>query len=140
MATMTDEITMADYIGKHGITATARRADHNPNVDDTDWGAGARHWIVTLERGGKWMLVPFSQGSAWTTEPTAADVLESLASDASGYENAPSFDEWCAEYGYDTDSRKAERTFNLVREQSQELSTFLGDDAYEELLWNVREA
>lgn len=87
------------------------------------------------------MTVPFSQGPAICEEPTAADVLDCLASDASGYENASgllrSFEGWAREYGYDPDSRKAERTFKTVQKQSQQLAVVLGTDAYNTLLWNV---
>jgi hypothetical protein len=89
------------------------------------------HWAVTLRMGRKQMTVPFSQGWAHTKPPTAADVLDCLASDASGADE--SFEDWAANYGYDTDSRKAERTYNAVRKQTARLRQFLGDK-YEPLL------
>jgi hypothetical protein len=64
-------------------------------------------------------------------------VLDSLASDAAGYENSPDFGDWCGEYGYDEDSRKAERIFKDVERQSAKLKKFLGDDLYETLLWDT---
>jgi hypothetical protein len=78
------------------------------------------------------MVVPFGMGSANTEEPDAADVLNCLASDASGYENARSFEEWASELGFDADSRKAERTYREVERQAQQLRAFLGSeyDAY----------
>jgi hypothetical protein len=93
----------------------------------------------------------FSQGSAHTTDPTLADVLDCLASDASGYENArvdtrpdekqdkalTVFEGWASEYGYDTDSRKAEKTFRAIKRQSEQLKRTIGAEAYEELLWQV---
>ena len=69
------------------------------------------------------MTVYFSQGPAISGEPTTEDVLDCLALDASG---ADSFEDWCAEYGYDTDSRKAEHIYNTVRKQTEELASFLG--------------
>jgi len=100
----------------------------------------------------------FSQGSGHTADPTLADVLNSLASDASGYKNARDlkttqgtghdkrtadylqFDNWAAEFGYDTDSRKAEKIFRSVKRQSEQLKRTIGTEAYEELLWNTRNA
>jgi len=70
-------------------------------------------------------------------EPELADVLDCLASDASGFDNSRSFEEWAGEYGYDTDSRKAEKTYLTVKNQALELKSFLGREAYETLLWNV---
>ena len=75
-------------------------------------------------------------GPALTDEPDAADVLNCLASDASGYENAGSFEEWAGEYGYDTDSRSAERTFSAVESQTLALRSFLGE-RYGDYLWDT---
>ena len=68
------------------------------------------------------------------TPPTIADLLDCLASDASGYDNARAFDDWCSEYGYDTDSRTAVRVYNAIAEQAHQLRLLLGDAAYAEAL------
>jgi len=70
--------------------------------------------------------------------PDAAHVLDCLASDASSYENAQSFEDWASEFGYDTDSRKAERIYRIVKRQAEQLKRTLGDEAYQELLWNTK--
>lgn len=111
------------------ITATVTRSNHTPPEDF----AGATSWNVTLKRGEPGvdydeLRVPFYTGSAWTEPPTALDVLTCLASDACGYENARDFEEWASEYGYDTDSRRAERLYNQVGNQTEKLRDFLGDD------------
>lgn len=62
------------------------------------------------------------------TPPTAADVLECLCSDASGYDNARGFEDWAAEFGYSADSRKAEALWHTVAEQSRKLRQLLGAD------------
>ena len=46
--------------------------------------------------------------------PDLASVLSCLASAAAGYNNARKFEDWASEYGYDTDSRKAERIYRQV--------------------------
>ena len=43
-------------------------------------------------------------------------------------------EDWCGEYGYDSDSRKAERTYKAIHEQSEKLAGFLGSELYEMLL------
>lgn len=71
------------------------------------------------------------------TEPTPPDlagVLECLASDASGYDSALDFDDWASNYGFDTDSRKAEQSYRVTGDQSKRLRHLLGDAAYAELL------
>jgi hypothetical protein len=58
--------------------------------------------------------------------PPLLDVLYSLVmdSDADDY----TFEEWCDSYGYDTDSRKAESTYNACREIGTKLRRMLGAD------------
>ncbi len=69
--------------------------------------------------------------------PDVMDVLASLISDAQTIENAPRFADWCAELGYDADSIKARKTFDLILEQSAELRALLGREAYAELAEGV---
>jgi len=52
-------------------------------------------------------------------------------SDAQSVDDARDFEDWCAELGYDTDSRKAERTFRACQRIAERLRQFLGD-AYDE--------
>lgn len=51
----------------------------------------------------------FSNDAVRPVAPTAASVLYSLLQDASGADE--NFYDWCANYGYDTDSRKALATY-----------------------------
>jgi hypothetical protein len=125
---------MQDFITGAGITMTSKPADNNPNMDNS---AAMHHWRCTLKAGRSRWTVPFSMGSALLHEPTSAEVLDCLASDASGYENAHSFEDWCSDYGYDTDSRKAERTYRVLGQQAHKLKKLLGGSAYETLLWNT---
>jgi hypothetical protein len=122
-------VTLDAFIAEHGIMMTAEPADSNPNTEPGDWARDAHHWICVFKKPGdgrRSMRVPFSQGSAHTEPPTAAEVLNCLALDASGYANAQSFEDWCVEYGYDTDSRKAERTYKAVERQADKLARFAG--------------
>jgi hypothetical protein len=134
--------TLNQFIAKHGITAECQWADRNPNMDDKEWSRDSTHYRVTLTiRDGKRrrkMQTYFSMGSAHTKEPSAADVLDCLASDASGYDNAQSFEEWARDYGYDPDSRKAEKTYKTIAKQSERLKQWLGNpDEYQHLLFDT---
>lgn len=83
------------------------------------------------------MDVYFSQGSAHTEAPDLPDVLDCLASDALGVEAVSSFEEWANEYGYDVDSRKAEKTYQETLQEAQNLLVLLGSEAYAQLLYHV---
>lgn len=126
--------SLAAFIERTGITIDVEPTSENPNMADPSWEAN--HYLCTLHRGDAELKVPFSMGVGIDRGPTVGDVLESLASDASGAENASSFEDWAGEYGYDTDSRKAERTFKAVMGQTDELRDFL-DNEFAALLWNT---
>jgi hypothetical protein len=69
--------------------------------------------------------------------PTVSEVLDCIASDASGYENSNSFEDWADDYGYDADSRRAETIYHNVKTVSLNMKNFLGKEAYETLLWET---
>lgn len=89
------------------------------------WPRDAHPYKVRLTFQGRQLTTRFYQGSAHTDEPSAADVLSCLASDARSGET--SFDEFCSEFGYDSDSRKAEATWKACRAMAPRLARFLGE-------------
>ena len=128
-------MTINEFIKSAGLTMSCTWTDHNPSMDD---GGDMDHWRCTIRAGRYRMSLIFSMGSGLGGKrPELADVLDCLASDAGGYENASDFDNWCAEYGYDTDSRRALKIFKAVERQSKRLLSLLGESAYENLLWNI---
>ncbi len=132
--------TLRAFIERNRITATVVWTDRNPNMEDAV--DGSRHYVVTLhattpEAGRRQLAVPFTMGPALEKEPTAAEVLECLASDSSSIDNARGFEDWCGEFGYDTDSRKAERTYRACEHQSHRLWQLLGETEYDRLLWHT---
>lgn len=64
-----------------------------------------RHFHCTISRGSKSYEFWYSQGEAHKEKPEFLESFSSLLQDAHGYQD--DFSEWCAEYGYDDDSRKA---------------------------------
>ena len=126
-----------EFMTKHGINMTSKPVEANPNMNDMP--EGSTHWrcIFSLNASASAFGVYYSMGPALKGEPKADELLDCLASNAATYENARTFDDWCSEYGYDTDSRKAERIFKAVFKQAGQLKRFLGDDLYNDLLWNT---
>jgi hypothetical protein len=138
MTTHTEPITLKQFIGRESITIESQMVDRNPNMDSSD---RMDHYKCKLSRRfgnvQRAMTVYFSMGLALCREPTVEDVLDCLASDASTVDNAKSFEDWCSELGYDTDSRKAERTYRACERQREKLMQFLGQAAYDQLVWNT---
>ena len=60
--------------------------------------------------------------------PTLADVLHSLVSDGAAYFDAETFETWASNYGYDTDSRKAEQVWKACDEIGRKLARVLNAD------------
>jgi hypothetical protein len=104
-------------------------------MTDADW------WNVTLHPEGRRLAIPFGMGYGHHgAEPTAYDVLSAVLSDAAGVVNARGdFGEWADEYGFDADSRKAERAYDATVRQTEELRAFLGDH-FEAYVWETEEA
>lgn len=65
-------------------------------------------------------------------EPKLDDVLYSLASDADAIEH-PTFESWASDFGYDTDSRKAEAIYRACLETALKLRSALGDEGLRQL-------
>lgn len=132
--------TVEEFIARNGIRSVVRPAKENPAMQDEM--PGASHWNVTLIHDGRRMTVPFSQGSAHTKPPTTAEVLDCVRSDATTLGDDSEtvrygFEEWAEELGYDPDSRRAERTYRAVVDQTERLRGLLGRGAYADLLTDV---
>lgn len=131
---------LSEYITAHGITATAEPALDNPNMTHPD--PHAQHWLVTLAGPAGAMAVPFTQGSAATEEPSAADVLDCIASDSTlqdEYEDAIEMAVSLGETIEDMDDvESARRTYEAITKNRAELRRILGsDEAMETLLYEV---
>jgi hypothetical protein len=64
--------------------------------------------------------------------PSIGEVMQSLVRDADALHSA-GFDDWAADYGYDTDSRKAESIYRACLEIGQKLRAGLGQALLDEL-------
>ena len=90
-----------------------------------DWGQTA--WKVTLTYKNRKLTTPFYTGAS-IKEPTAADVLHCLISDAQSVGFSNGFEDWATSFGYDPDSRKAEKTYSDCVDSAVKVRKFLGKD------------
>lgn len=78
---------------------------------------------------------PYKREVVYTRKPLpaphAADILHCIIVDST--DNHDSFEEWAREYGYDTDSRKAEETYNACRKQTRNAQSVFGAKLLAEL-------
>ena len=86
---------------------------------------------ITLARGASKMVFDFGQSIAKSgklTAPTAYDVLACLQKYDIG-----TFESFCSEFGYDTDSKRAEKTYNAVIKEWAGVQSIWTDSEIEEL-------
>lgn len=109
------DLVAADNVLIQAVYGAARKKD--PKMP--------QNWRVTLTRKGRQLSVDYFGGGA-VKDISAADVLYSLCLDARCGEY--SFDEFCNELGYDSDSRAAEKVWKACKATAPKLHQFLGDD------------
>lgn len=127
-------MTFNEYITQHKITMSAAQTNSNPNMTDDTMD----HWRCVLSRREgnqrKKLTIIFSMGMGHKGKaPKASNLLISLVRDASGVNDATSFEDWCREYGYDPNSHKAEKIFKACEREAKKLQNFAGD-SYEQLM------
>jgi hypothetical protein len=123
---------MNKFIKDNKITITSKKVDNNPHMTNFD----GDHWKCILEYNKKRMTIYFSKGYGFEgKKPSIEEVLNCLASDSLCIENNPSFEEFANEFGYDTDSRNAKKTYTVCIKQSKKLFKFLGEVLYNILLY-----
>jgi len=84
------------------------------------------------KNGAKWLI-----DCCDPVKPEVQQLIDCLASDASAYDCARNFEDFCADFGYDEDSRKAESIYKGCGDTAKELKFFLGSELYEKLLYKV---
>lgn len=149
--------TIAEFIASHGITMTATlvsKAEATKGLNSDH--ANQDHWNVLFSCGKQRYQTSFYMGMGLRATrrgfenlgqprvistpkpPKAEDVLDCIASDAAGFINARGFEDWASEYGYDTDSRKAEATYRAVEAETIALRKLLGSEAaFQSLLFDT---
>lgn len=128
--------TLADLAAQATIIATNTGKVGLDWAKLSPWQREAVHYRVTLHYRTRRLTVDWWQGAGIKHAPWAADVLSSLLSDAEC--GASSFEDFCAEFGYDEDSRAAERTYHACKAMGPKLRRLLGTD-YERFAHAERE-
>jgi hypothetical protein len=75
---------------------------------------------------------PYSQGSGIKETPKIDSIVHCLVLDAGCYECSETFEGFCAEFGYDEDSRKAKKTYKACKKTAERLPDLFGED-YEQI-------
>lgn len=100
-----------------------------------EWQQKAHDYRCTLRYQGRQYAFDYFMGPGCTDEPDTEGTLDCLLSDSQAGEQ--SFEEFCSEFGYDEDSRKAERTWVACQKVAKNMRRLFGDD-YETFLYSDR--
>lgn len=106
---------------KHGITMKVSSPKYGP----VEWDKDYDHYRfpVTLRKDGKSMRVLFTQSRAQgSTPPDEYDIITCITKSDPG-----SFEDFCAEFGYDSDSRSAERIYKAVKREWENVLRVFGE-------------
>lgn len=125
--TRPDQQRLADACARLGLTIDAVPGEAR---DGTVGFWAVHNWRVTLKLGRKRLSTDYFGGSQ-VFDPSAADVLYALLLDARV--GSQPFADYCADFGLDTDSRKAEATWRKCRATARKLRRFLGPDLVQAL-------
>jgi hypothetical protein len=132
---MTDNAERAAKLAPFQITMSGVKLIARPDGNSTEWDKGASHWQVVLYRVGKGnpagLVTCYSMGSAHKGAPKLLDVLASLLLDARCADEP--FESWCADMGYDTDSRRALATYEACAVIGKEMRQLFTRDELREL-------
>lgn len=122
-----------NFLKQHGIKFKASMAPDNtcPLWCDGKHVHGNRHRITFSRDGNRFQIMfwnSLNDAPIRGVSPSAYDVLACLTKSDPGY-----FEDFCSEYGYDTDSRKALATHKAVVREWEKVSGFFTDDEITEL-------
>jgi hypothetical protein len=129
--------TLSEFAQEQGLTFSYKPLERRSDGRMGD--QPMNHYRCTLTNHKGRMLITFSQGLGIQSSPTMNDVLNCIALDASDVLNAPDFEDWASDYGYDTDSRSAQKVFKAIVRQTAKLEALIGIDALNELAFEVEQ-
>lgn len=123
----TYEKQATDFLEKTGVTMTVEFKENGKHFEDDKENRDI--YNVKFKRGNRSFTIQFGQSLVNSgTPPTAYDVLACLQKYDVG-----DFEDFCSDFGYDTDSRKAEKTYKAVVKEYDNVCKIWSDKEIEDL-------
>jgi hypothetical protein len=127
MTTTNYQQQATDFLSSNGITFSAKFVKHGLHFQDDKQTRDI--YLLTLRRGKRSISFRFGQSIASQGKtPTAYDLLSCITKNDPG-----SFENFCGDFGYDRDSRKAEKVYRDVVAEWQKVEGFFTSSEFEEL-------
>ena len=124
-----EESKAEQLLQDHGIRFSTHFIGYGAHFDDDKESRDC--FRVTFSKGRRRLVIKFGQSlnrsdGAGGTPPHPYNILAGLTKHDPG-----SFDDFCDEFGYDQDSRRALRTYRLVCDEWKRVSAFFTADELE---------
>lgn len=121
-----------DFLKKHGYKFAVRFVKLAKYWDD-DKRSRHIYSLSLIRTYGDKKRVSFNFGQSFdgtdkSEKPTAYDLLARIQKNDPG-----TFEDFCADFGYDTDSRKAEKTYRAVLNEWKKVAAFFNTEALDDL-------
>lgn len=133
MHLMLNRIEVSPRCQQFAIKRTRRQGSTTMNTFGIEMSAQYKgiegdqyRWEITLKRGGHSYTFGYGAGMAHKNEgkPDLKTVFYCIQSDSAA--GSLSFEEFCSEFGYDEDSRNAEKTWKACQEAHAKMEELLG--------------
>lgn len=109
---LSDELESKLSSGLGASVAMFRKANYFPIWVGKVWGRKLSDSLDKLMARLIWENIKMFE-----CDPKEDDIMYALYSDIESYENCNGFEDWAREFGYDEDSRKAEKIYNEIGEE-----------------------
>lgn len=100
------------------------------NIGKSQMTSGDAYRITLTYKGKK---CSFTFHDNYRNASTKEEIIESLLLDADAYNNARNFEDFCFEFGYNSDSIKALKVYNACKKQADKLSRLFTNAEVEQL-------
>ena len=128
--------SIGQFIAKRYIAMTSRSIKSHPLMDPD--GSKMHNYEVCIQTKKGLLTLGYSKGLGHNgVPPGIEEVLDCMASESAGLDSSCNFSDWCGDYGYDTDTRKANDVYKAVKKQANDLKRIFGYKDYEILLWET---
>ena len=122
----------ADFLNKWEIKFSAKLS----NTKEPSWTTRGQHnhFLVKFSRGRKSVSFDyFDSEKNYQDGKTVIRPYDALACCSNELDCAETFEEFCGDFGYDLDSRSAEKTFRALKKMSKKMSAFFTGEMADEL-------
>jgi len=126
-----------DFLAKHGITFSFKLA--NTKVPSWDKNRQCNHFVATFKKGKSKLSFDFFDSiHNFQKGVVELDAYTALTVCSAEIHCADTFEDFCSEYGYDEDSRSAEKTFRALSKMSKKLKKFFDTEEMREDLGEIQ--